>query len=732
MSQMDASQLAVEARDLAIEEVRRLLRHPEDLTRLSSLRAEYEKARTVNKLQLTSLVQTRVETARSSQELLERSQKAISKLKTCFEQIDHLCEESSSLVDNHEKIQELAVVVHNITKTLMEIEDIIDLPSNAEIADEMLKDDALIMEAYKALTSLEGTSVLVQEAMKGNDRRQSAQQNLKEYFDKVGLSSKRMESRLWEHFENFDILSESNPGLLVACNQIVEMQEMVDEQLPVSSQKRFKERSIEAMKQSVTNRFQTLFELSSKLDRSQEESNEESNAPPIEESINQILKEAMTLTQQLIGIYDSVGPCFPPKYDIFRTLFSVYHQNFGDLLDQLGHVGHSFSNKTTLEIIHWVESYKETLRGLGLEDKEIEFEKSIGLSNLMDVYIDRDKSSTTTWYLNILDSDIDAEPKTDGTGKFYTPGFVDFFRILNDGFAAIEAETKGEMLYRSATTTLEMMNEFISAEMTILEKEVPIHIFIAFANNNVRCYDLAIEFIEHFDDVADEDYQNRLDAENVYRGFLEVVKFAMKKLIEEVFGDGGMVGLLKKLYQSTEWQNGQITASLIATLQDFLEEFESVLDASVYKRVVDSMLQMTVNSYTSALIQKIPNITDAIISRMKQDEIAICDFFTSIMKKEKVEKQVQALSDLRRLICADSVEGFVLTYHSILDTNPEISPSIVEKVCIARQDITRADTAEITEQCRSIYAQKVKDVDQTSANRFGDVTSNLWKNFMGH
>eukprot|EP00210_Caulerpa_lentillifera_P007726 g7372.t1 len=729
---MDASQLAVEARDLAIEEVRRLLRHPEDLTRLSTLRAEYERARTVNKLQLTSLVQTRVETARSSQELLERSQKAISKLKTCFEQIDHLCEECSSLVENHEKIQQLALAVHNITKTLMEIQDISDLPSNAEIADEMLKDDSLIMEAYKALTSLEGTSVLVQEAMKGNDRRQSAQQNLKEYFDKVGLSSKRMESRLWEHYANFDALSESNPGLLVACNQIIEMQEMVDEQLPSASKKQFKKRAVEAMEQSIIDRFQTIFDLCSKMDATPEDDNDDNDRPLVEDLIHQVIQEAMKLNQQLVGIYDLVNPCFPPKYAIFKTLWRVYHKNFAKLIDQLGNMGHSFSNKTTLEIIHWVESYKELLRGLGLEDSEIEFEGSIGLSNLMDVYIDRDKSSTTTWYLNILDSDVNADPKTDGNGKLYTPGFVDFFRIVNDSFAAIEGVTKGEMLFRSATSTLEMMSEFITAETAILQKEVPTHIFLAFANNNVRSYDFAIEFVEHFDEVTDENFKTRLEAENVYRGFLEVVKFSMKKLVEEVFSDGGMVGLLKKFYQSAEWQKGQTTESLIATLKDYLEDFEAVLESSVYKRVVEAMLETTINSCTSTLIQKIPNITEGVISRMKQDEVAICEFFRSIMNSKKVEKQVQALSDLRRLACADSVEGFVLTYHSILDTNPEINPSIVEKVCIARQDITRADTNEIIEQCRALYTQKVKDVDQSSSNRFGDKTTNKWKNFMGY
>ena len=185
MSHADASQLAVEARDLALEEVCRLLQNPEDLTRLATLRSEYEKGRAANKQQLSSLVQSRVEAAQSSKELLDKSQKAVSKLKTCFEQIDSLCEECASLVENHEKIQELAIAHHNIARSLLEIDDIIDLPSNAAIAEEMLMDDGLLLEAYKALSTLEGTSSLVQGAMKSNDRRSAEHENLKDYFDKV-------------------------------------------------------------------------------------------------------------------------------------------------------------------------------------------------------------------------------------------------------------------------------------------------------------------------------------------------------------------------------------------------------------------------------------------------------------------------------------------------------------------------------------------------------------------
>lgn len=91
------------------------------------------------------------------------------------------------MIENHEKIQMLSITHHNVAKTLEEIDNIIDLPSNANIAEEMLEDEGLLEDAYKALGALEGTSSLVQDAMRNNHQQWDEMQNLREYFDKVQL-----------------------------------------------------------------------------------------------------------------------------------------------------------------------------------------------------------------------------------------------------------------------------------------------------------------------------------------------------------------------------------------------------------------------------------------------------------------------------------------------------------------------------------------------------------------
>lgn len=61
--------------------------------------------------------------------------------------IDKLCTECASLIDNHDKIRDLSAVHYNLGKTLQDVENIVALPQQAAEAEDMLKDDTQLSEA---------------------------------------------------------------------------------------------------------------------------------------------------------------------------------------------------------------------------------------------------------------------------------------------------------------------------------------------------------------------------------------------------------------------------------------------------------------------------------------------------------------------------------------------------------------------------------------------------------
>ena len=51
-----------------------------------------------------------------------------------------------------------------------------------------------------------------------------------------------------------------------------------------------------------------------------------------------------------------------------------------------------------------------------------------------------------------------------------------------------------------------------------------------------------------------------------------------------VFGDAAFAELFHRLFCSADWQSGATTASILATLGDYFDDFERYLEPSWFKR----------------------------------------------------------------------------------------------------------------------------------------------------
>lgn len=68
-----------------MDEVERLLQHPEDLKRLPNMLEEYTQKHQANKVQLSATVASQVDAARSGMELLESAQRTLAKMQQCYD-----------------------------------------------------------------------------------------------------------------------------------------------------------------------------------------------------------------------------------------------------------------------------------------------------------------------------------------------------------------------------------------------------------------------------------------------------------------------------------------------------------------------------------------------------------------------------------------------------------------------------------------------------------------------
>jgi len=761
----------------------KLLQQPEDLAKLPELLLEYENRLNANNAAVSSLVQSQVEAARRGLELLDKSHRHVLKLRTCMDKIHELCEECSNLIDNHEKIRLLSQTHANLTKVLAETKDIIDLPDRAETVMELMEaDTANILPAYEALTVLEGIAENAKAAWKRNVKAKDHDMtSMMRYIERVKDVVAEFEGLLWDHLYDYEDLAQSSPTLLVDCLRVIEVQERLDRQLARTKMeglppKKWKQRLMDMLKEHVEAKFERLTELAetcgvanktikytaagdiimddrrdymgnlvavrlmsaqtgkesiitdeaalAALDITEEEVFEE------DEWLNEATDELYTIQADLADAYDYVAPCFPPKYNIFETLFFMYHLQVAIVIDAIGCKAKSLSTKGALRVMEFVRKYMETLRGLGVEEALVRLPVSPnadpdmppGLDLLMDSYIQRMETTVTSWYNNILVVDLQYEPKPGPNGTLRTPGVTDFFRIMNEEIEIIRSmDDHGEVMYQTTLMALRIMRGFQAAQTKVIsarDKALSFEMYCALLNNNVECHDQSLEFVEDAQGQLEEGYREKLDVEDVCRGFLDVARVAAQRCVETMFNDPGMSTHIKALYSPGDWLAGKTTATILATVADYMADVQKFVEASFVKRVAEAALEELVRRCANMYVAGIPPVTDALVARMRQDEQDVQGYFEGLLKADKMLRHMGLLGDLRVLVSGNSVEAVAASYANLLAVYPALTVEVMARVQEARGAFggwEKKHVKDVMALCKDKYAAAQKAKAQAAA-----------------
>lgn len=511
-----------------------LLRHADDLDKLPTLRAEFERKKMNVDSQLKAGLQDQLQVTQVGMTSVADGQRTLNMIKDEMMKIDKLCAEAQNMIKDFPFVDKIAQTHRNFTQVEEMKSSIDSFGPQMDDIENMLADDNDDLQNQTNLLAIHF------EISKLRDIRDRAMDQVRDVGD-GGLeliNNLQLHGRvtLQDHFARLDdlvahfdrnigiacmnlipLVIEDHTGLIVRLALIVEAEEKRDNQVKAlqDAQKEFKD--LTSRLKSMNVRQQEPREYKAKLLKSIEayaKTQFEDAQKSFEENPDKLEKTLRWFFNDLQTVKVGMQNLFPKKWDIFKTYVDIYHRLMHDFLvakaDDKGLMPAHLKS-----LLNWIDKYYAKMKKLGcpadtlqphvIDEREHDIVRDyrgiiIGsLEEWMNKMAARDEKSFLSHEDDMLDEDQN--------GYLRTKSLTDTWRMLRENLAAAgqsERHDVGEGVVDSMMRALikrqahwarlvdQEVAPYKAATLTADQEGAHEHLLqwtIALANDQIACID---------------------------------------------------------------------------------------------------------------------------------------------------------------------------------------------------------------------------------------------------
>ncbi|KAF2154014.1 exocyst complex component Sec6 [Myriangium duriaei CBS 260.36] len=646
-----------------------LLRSPDDLDKIASLRAEFTRKKAAVDDQLRLGLKEQLEITQSGMTSIADGQRTVNLIKDEMMKIDRLCAEAQNMIKDFPFVDKIAQTHRNFAQVEQMKTHVDSFAQQLDELETLLREDDQDMETQSNLlaihygvTKLRDVRDQAEDQIKGSE--DSSRELVQNLQLETGVTLQDHFNRLDEVVDWFDdhvgqacmnlipLVQSGNNGLIVRLAIIVEEEEKKDKQVKAlqdaqkdfkdlasrfksmnSGQKElrgYKEKFLKAIELNAENQFDTASQAF--LD----------DPDKLEKSVRWYFNDLNTVKLGMTNL-------MPRKWKIFKTYTDIYHKKMHDFL--IAHIENPQLNPPhMLAIIHWVSKYYTKMEKLGVPSENLrphvidnresdlvrEYRQLIikAVEEWMDRMSATDKANLVERKEGSLDVDENMCLRTKTLPDMWrmlreqlsvaassdrpdvTEGVVDaMMRALKSKQGMLErlvdTETSG---YKSATLT-QAQQDSMNGLLDWL---------VAIANDQIACIDdheesgitsYLVMFRRDYEPLVSPGWASlaTMEMDSLRNGFVDLGTHCTALFASLLFVDVRSVFVDQIFTQSWYTQKGMGT--IIATLGDYLDDYEPVVHPSLrdilIEEVADELLARYLSCISSATttLPSIPGVT---------------------------------------------------------------------------------------------------------------------------
>lgn len=455
-----------------------LLKTPDDLTKLPSLKSEFTRKKAAVDAQLKANLGSQLASTHAGMTSIADGQKTVQLIREDMANIDRLCSEAQGMIRDFPEINRLSVMQRNFAAVESMKASVDGLAARLRELEEWLREDDAELEAQPNLLAVhEGLSGLrdVRDAAMEQVSASAEAESGVELMENLPLDTGEGSATLRELFARLDgVVAWFDEHVGQACMNLIQLVQMGNTGLVVRlglviAEEERKDRQVRALREAqrefagVADRFKTLG-LHAREERGYKkkflqaiEASASAQFDAVKDAFDadpeRLEKSCRWFFNDLNTVKLGLTDLFPPKWNIFRTYTRIYHRLMHDFLTALLD-DPQITPIHMLAILNWVPKYYDKMRRLGPKPDELAPHViDARESDLVREYRSLITTAVEEWMSRLGASDRrafaardESSLDQDADGHLHTKSLGDMWTMLREQLAVAQASSRTDVV----------------------------------------------------------------------------------------------------------------------------------------------------------------------------------------------------------------------------------------------------------------------------------------------